>query len=178
MEHAYVFWRAVAIGSITAFLLTLVMCLTAHGAEAQTLPNALTPKAGEICRPAHCFIPKPKAPTPPKRGPVLCYRFEVLVIVLQAPTLVWDIDAPTAPEFDVTGEEPTLPASTPSAPAPTSFDMPPLTPTSSIWIPDGPRGYPTARTPVPMPAPEIDPNSAGSAITLLAGLLAIITRRK
>lgn len=178
MEHAYVFWRAVAIGSITAFLLTLAMCLTAHGAE--SLPNALTPRAGEICRPAHCFIPKPKAQAPvaPKRGPVLCYRFEVLVIVLQAPTLVWDIDAPRAPEFDVPGEEPTLLVDTPSAPVPTSFDMPPVTPTTSIWIPDSPRGYPTARTPVPMPAPEIDPNSAGSAITLLAGLLAIITRRK
>lgn len=159
MEHAYVFWRAV--GSITAFLLTLLMCATSHGAE---LPNSLVPKAGEICRPAHCFIPKPVVH---HRASILCYRFETLVIVLSAPQLVWGIDMPEEPDIELPGDEPQF-----------LLADEPLTPviTANIWIPDGPSfGRVPAKT---IAAPEIDPNSASSAVTLLAGMLIVLRSRR
>lgn len=192
-ENDIKLWRLVAVVSAVAMVSILIMCSTAHAEAPQpalatlprtTLVNGQECRVRAICPSLHPHKRKPRVATPVIAHDSMCWEFPLTIIrepvTIQPPEL-----APPPVTDDV---------------APPQLDTPPDEAPPALvdngggfwesagatvggWFTGGAGGY-RGRPGVGggggmrIGAPEIDPTSATSALTILALSLTIVVRRK
>lgn len=150
---------------------------------------AVALETGKVCQvKTVCHVPHVVKPKPIlDRALVMCLKMDPIILLMPAPTTDWmNIsipDSPLSPEpawvTPISFDDSTLPSSVeiPVATPPIVYSVP-VTVTEPWYEWSSPPSLPRPPSVGITRAPEIDPSSAASGLTLLAGLLLVVRGRK